>query len=96
MSSLERTLEASSIAQGPVLIATSQSAARRVLRGQVANMMTGKERTFTYQSEKPVGEATRVSVGERRGVAGAHGSRGLFARCEYQMNGAHYQVHIGS
>lgn len=81
-----------------------------VLTGQVTNMMTGKGRfTFNYQGEMLVGEATRVANDERRGVASAYGSRGTFARCEYQMssprmgagsctfsNGAEYQVHIGS
>lgn len=81
-----------------------------VLTGQVTNMMTGKGRfTFNYQGETLVGEATRVANDERRGVASAYGSRGTFARCEYQMssprigagsctfsNGAEYQVHIGS
>ena len=81
-----------------------------VLMGQVTNMMTGKGRfSFSYQGETLVGEATRVANDERRGVASAYGSRGTFARCEYQMssprmgagnctfsNGAEYQVHIGS
>ncbi len=81
-----------------------------VLTGQVTNMMTGKGRfSFNYQGETLVGEATRVANDERRGVASAYGSRGTFARCEYQMssprmgagnctfsNGAEYQVHIGS
>lgn len=81
-----------------------------VLTGQVTNMMTGKGRfTFNYQGETLVGEATRVSNDERRGVASAYGAHGIFARCEYQMsspqmgagnctfsNGAQYQVHIGS
>lgn len=81
-----------------------------VLTGQVTNMMTGKGRfTFNYQGETLIGEATRVENDARRGVASAYGSRGTFARCEYQMssprmgagnctfsNGAEYQVHIGS
>ena len=81
-----------------------------VLTGQVTNLMTGRGRfTFNYQSETLVGEATRVANDERRGVASAYGTRGTFARCEYQMssahmgagtctfsNGAQYQVHIGS
>lgn len=81
-----------------------------VLTGEVTNMMTGKGRfTFNYQGETLVGEATRVSNDERRGLANAYGPRGTFARCEYQMstarmgagtctfsNGAQYQVHIGS
>ena len=81
-----------------------------ILTGEVTNMMNGKGRfTFGYQGETLVGEATRVSNDERRGVAAAYGPRGTFARCEYQMstprmgagtctfsNGAQYQVHIGS
>jgi len=81
-----------------------------VLTGQVTNMMTGKGRfSFNYQGETLVGEATRVANDQRRGIASAYGSRGTFARCEYQMssprlgagtctfsNGAEYQVHIGS
>ena len=81
-----------------------------ILTGQVTNMMTGKGRfTFNYQGETLVGEATRVSNDERRGMASAYGPRGTFARCEYQMstprmgagtctfsNGAQYQLHVGS
>jgi len=81
-----------------------------VLTGEVTNSMTGKGRfSFNYAGETLVGEATRVSNDERRGMASAYGPRGTFARCEYQMstarmgagtctfsNGAQYQVHIGS
>lgn len=81
-----------------------------VLTGSVTNYMNGKGRfSFIYQGETLVGEATRVANDERRGLASAHGPRGTFARCEYQMNapnmgagtcafsnGAQYQVHIGS
>lgn len=81
-----------------------------VLSGQVTNMMSGKGQfQFHYQGESLVGEATRVSGDERRGIASAYGSRGTFARCDYQMstayqgagsctfsNGASYQLHIGS
>jgi hypothetical protein len=81
-----------------------------ILTGEVTNTMTGKGRfTFTYQGELLVGEATRVSNDERRGIAAAYGPRGTFARCEYQMstprlgagsctfsNGAQYQLHVGS
>jgi hypothetical protein len=81
-----------------------------VLTGQVTNMMTGRGRfTFGYQGDTLVGEATRVSNDDRRGVASAYGPRGIFARCEYQMssptlgagtctfsNNAMYQVHIGN
>ncbi len=81
-----------------------------VLTGQVTNMMSGKGQfQFSYQGESLVGEATRVSNDERRGIASAYGARGTFARCDYQMstpykgagtctfsNGASYQLHIGS
>lgn len=81
-----------------------------VLSGQVTNMMSGKGQfRFEYQGESLTGEATRVSGDERRGIASAYGSRGTFARCDYQMstpyqgagtctfsNGASYQLHIGS
>jgi hypothetical protein len=80
-----------------------------VLTGQVTNLMTGQGRfSFNYQGETLVGEATRVANDERRGIAAAHGQRGTFARCEYQMsspllgagtctfsNGAQYQLHVG-
>ena len=81
-----------------------------IITGQVTNMMTGKGRfSFNYQGETLVGEATRVSNDDRRGMASAYGPRGTFARCEYQMstprmgagtctfsNGAQYQLHVGS
>jgi hypothetical protein len=80
-----------------------------VITGEVTNMMTGHGRfTFNYQGEMLVGEATRVSNDERRGMAAAYGPRGTSARCEYQMstpkmgagtctfsNGAQYQLHVG-
>ena len=80
-----------------------------ILTGEVTNMMNGKGRfSFNYQGETLVGEATRVANDERRGIAAAHGQRGTFARCEYQMsspmlgagtcmfsNGAQYQLHVG-
>jgi hypothetical protein len=81
-----------------------------MLTGEVTNMLTGHGRfTFSYQGETLVGEATRVSNDERRGMAAAYGPRGTSARCEYQMstskmgagtctfsNGARYKLHIGS
>jgi hypothetical protein len=80
-----------------------------VLSGSVTNMMTGRGRfQFNYQGDSLIGEATRVSGDDRRGVASAHGARGTYASCEYQMStprqgagtctfsdGARYQVHIG-
>jgi hypothetical protein len=63
---------------------------------------------FNYQGETLVGEATRVSGDERRGLASAYGARGTNATCEYQMsapmqgagtctfsNGAKYNLHVG-
>jgi len=81
-----------------------------ILTGEVTNMMTGQGRfTFHYQGETLVGEATRVSNDDRRGLASAYGPCGTSARCEYQMstarmgagtctfsNGAQYQLHVGS
>ena len=80
-----------------------------VLNGQVTNMLGGRGRfQFNYQGETLVGEATRVSGDERRGIASAYGQRGTHASCEYQMsspkqgagtctfsNGAKYNVHVG-
>jgi hypothetical protein len=80
-----------------------------VLTGQVTNLMGGRGRfQFSYQGETLVGEATRVSGDERRGMASAYGQRGTHASCEYQMstpsqgagsctfsNGAKYNVHVG-
>jgi hypothetical protein len=71
--------------------------------------MTGKGRfTVNYMGEVLVGEATRVSNEERRGVASAYGNKGTYMSCEYQMttpyqgtgectfsNGAIYQLHLG-
>lgn len=80
-----------------------------VVTGAVTNMMTGKGRfTVNYQGEVLVGEATRVSNEERRGVASAYGSKGTYMSCEYQLttpfqgtgectfsNGAAYRLHLG-
>jgi hypothetical protein len=80
-----------------------------VLTGEVTNMLNGHGRfSFNYQGETLVGEATRVSNDERRGLASAYGARGTSARCDYQMstarmgagtcsfsNGAQYQLHVG-
>jgi hypothetical protein len=80
-----------------------------VLTMQVAILMIGSGRfTVDYQGETLVGEATRVSNDDRRGVASAYGQHGMIARCEYQMssprtggtcafaNGARYQLQVGS
>jgi len=81
-----------------------------VVTGTVTNMMTGKGRfQLQYGNEILVGEATRVSNDERKGIASAYGPNGGYMSCEYQMNnprqgagtctfsnGARYKVHIGS
>jgi len=80
-----------------------------VVTGAVTNLMTGKGRfTVNYQGDVLVGEATRVSNEDRRGVASAFGSKGTYMSCEYQMttpyqgtgectfsNGAAYKLHLG-
>jgi len=81
-----------------------------VVSGSVTNMMTGKGRfVVNYLGEVLSGEATRVSNEEKRGVASAYSSGGMYMSCEYQMNtphqgagtcsfanGAKYQMHIGN
>lgn len=81
-----------------------------VITGAVTNMMTGKGRfTVNYQGEVLVGEATRVSHDDKRGVASAFGNQGTYMSCEYQMttpyqgtgdctfsNGAAYKLHLGT
>jgi len=80
-----------------------------MLTGTVTNMMNGKGRfVLNYRGETLVGEATRVSNDDRRGVASAYSRNGAFMSCEYQMSGprqgagmctfsdgAKYQVHLG-
>ena len=80
-----------------------------VVAGTVANMMNGKGRfQLQYGAEVLIGEATRVSNDERKGIASAYGSSGSFMSCEYQMNhphqgagtctfsnGARYKLHVG-
>ena len=80
-----------------------------VVTGAVTNLMTGKGRfTVNYQGEVLVGEATRVSNEDRRGLASAFGTKGTYMSCEYQMttpyqgtgdctfsNGAAYKLHLG-
>ena len=89
--------------------ANDLATASGVLTGQVTNLLGGRGRfQFNYQGETLVGEATRVSGDDRRGIASAYGGRGTHASCEYQMssptqgagtcafsNGAKYSVHIG-
>ncbi len=81
-----------------------------VVTGTVTNMMTGKGRfQLQYGNDVLVGEATRVSGDERRGVASAYGAGGTYMSCDYQMNtprqgagtclfsnGAKYTVHLGN
>ncbi len=80
-----------------------------MVTGTVTNMMTGKGRfQLQYGNDVLVGEATRVSGDERRGIASAYGAGGTYMSCEYQMNtprqgagtclfsnGAKYTVHLG-
>jgi hypothetical protein len=81
-----------------------------IIVGTVTNMMTGKGRfQVNYMNELLVGEATRVSNDDRRGVASAYSPKGTFMSCEYQMTtpyqgtgdctfstGATYKVHLGT
>ncbi|HEY5897358.1 MAG TPA: hypothetical protein VIV54_07320 [Burkholderiales bacterium] len=81
-----------------------------LISGSVTNMMNGKGRVqLTYRGEMLVGEATRVSGDDRKGIASAWGPSGSFMSCEYQMSapvrgagtcifsdGARYQVHVGN
>jgi len=80
-----------------------------MVSGTVTSMMNGKARfQLAYKGENLIGEATRVSGEERKGVATAWGPSGSFMTCEYQMaslvqgagtcnfsDGARYQVHVG-
>ena len=80
-----------------------------MVSGTVTSMMNGKGRfQLAYKGENMVGEATRVSGEERKGIATAWGASGAFMTCEYQMaslvqgagtcsfsDGAKYQVHVG-
>jgi len=89
--------------------ANDVAAGTGVVTGSVTNMMTGKGVfNVSYLGEVLTGEATRVSNEERRGVASAFSSKGMYMSCEYQMNtpykgagnctfsnGAAYQMHIG-
>ncbi|MEI8030356.1 MAG: hypothetical protein WCH35_11310 [Comamonadaceae bacterium] len=89
--------------------ANDVAAGTGVITGSVTNMMTGKGVfNVSYLGEVLVGEATRLSNEERRGVASAFSTKGMYMSCEYQMNspykgagnctfsnGAAYQMHIG-
>ena len=81
-----------------------------MVSGTITNFMNGKARfQLTYKGELLVGEATRVSGDDRKGIATAWGPSGSFMTCEYQMSapvrgagncnfsdGARYQVHVGN
>jgi len=81
-----------------------------MVSGTVTSLMNGKGRfQITYRGENLIGEATRVSGEDRKGVASAWGPNGSFMSCEYQMlsyvrgagtcnfsDGAKYQVHVGN
>lgn len=80
-----------------------------MVAGTVTSTADGKARfQFNYRGESLVGEATRVSSDDRKGVATAWAPSGAFMTCEYQMaslvqgagtcsfsDGARYQVHVG-
>jgi hypothetical protein len=81
-----------------------------MVSGSVTSLMNGKGRfQVNYRGENLIGEATRVSGEDRKGVASAWGPNGSFMSCEYQMlsyvrgagtcnfsDGAKYQVHVGN
>jgi hypothetical protein len=81
-----------------------------MVSGTVTSLMNGKGRfQINYRGENLIGEATRVSGEDRKGVASAWGPNGSFMSCEYQMlsyvrgagtcnfsDGAKYQVHVGN
>jgi hypothetical protein len=80
-----------------------------MVSGTVTSTMNGKGRfQLAYKGENLIGEATRVSGDDRKGIATAWGPSGAFMTCEYQMSsliqgagtcsfsdGARYQVHVG-
>ncbi len=81
-----------------------------MVAGTVTNLMDGKARfQLAYRGENLIGEATRVSGDDRKGIATAWAPSGAFMTCEYQMSslvrgagtcnfsdGARYQVHVGN
>ena len=81
-----------------------------MVAGTVTSTTDGKARfQFNYRGESLVGEATRVSGDDRKGIATAWAPSGAFMTCEYQMSslqrgagtcsfsdGARYQVHVGN
>jgi hypothetical protein len=100
---------ASAVLSARLYPANEQATQTGVITGAVTNMMTGKGRfTVNYRSEVLVGEATRVSNDDKRGVASAYSPQGSYMSCEYQMttpfqgtgectfsNGAKYTLHLG-
>jgi hypothetical protein len=81
-----------------------------MVAGTVTSLADGKARfQLAYKGENLIGEATRVSGEDRKGVASAWAPSGAFMTCEYQMSsqvrgagtcnfsdGARYQVHVGN
>jgi hypothetical protein len=81
-----------------------------MVSGTITSLKDGKARfQLTYKGELLVGEATRVSGEDRKGLATAWGPSGAFMTCDYQMSapvrgagncnfsdGARYQVHVGN
>ncbi|HUQ74079.1 MAG TPA: hypothetical protein VM183_05075 [Burkholderiales bacterium] len=81
-----------------------------MVAGTITSLSEGKARLqFNYRGESLIGEATRVSGDDRKGVATAWAPSGAFMTCEYQMSsqahgagtcnfsdGARYQVHVGN
>ena len=81
-----------------------------MVSGTVTSLADGKARfQLNYRGELLLGEATRVSGDDRKGVATAWSPNGSFMSCEYQMStptrgagtcsfsdGARYQVHVGN
>jgi hypothetical protein len=81
-----------------------------MVAGTITSVSEGKARLqFNYRGESLVGEATRVSGDDRKGIATAWAPSGAFMTCEYQMSsqlrgagicnfsdGARYQVHVGN
>jgi hypothetical protein len=81
-----------------------------MVAGTITSTTEGKARfQFNYRGESLVGEATRVSGDDRKGIATAWAPSGAFMTCEYQMSslargagtcsfsdGARYQVHVGN
>lgn len=100
---------ASAVLPARLYPANEQATQTGVITGAVTNMMTGKGRfTVNYRGEVLVGEATRVSNEDKRGVASAYSPQGTYMSCEYQLttpfqgigectfsNGAKYTLHLG-